>query len=1389
MSRLTHQSLGHPGGVGRLPLTPLQTALLAGQQIAPHADLYLEQWVMELGAGVDPPRWYSAWRRVWRRHPALRAGFGWNERGLPFQWLIAAESRLPFELLDLRDDPAAAEVRWEEALRGDRQLGFELSRPPCTRLLLAQLSEHDWRACWSVHHILVDGRSMTTVLREVFAIYDSELPTSPDCGNLTCPAVDDAFLRHLLRHPSAKEGATAAARDHWQRALAGTMPMGRFPCERSPTAQAPAATSTLTRMLAPELSNRLQAAATANAVTVNTLLQAAWGWALGLFSGSSDVVFGTLRAARPRDLPGAQDGVGLFARTEPVRVRGWNDETSVAAWLGSLRAQHVAASEHGWVGTAKIAAWLGMGGEHLLGSLLAFDHDRPDWQVARACGGDRGRRFSLRERADFSLILSAWAQEPMGLSLAHDAERYPRWAMEELLETVHQLLVELSGDPRRRLRDIPLVPMQRQRQRQVWNATAVGPLRHPWLHAGFETTASIAPQRLCLIDGESSWTYGDLEGAANRLAHRLVALGVGPEVRVALWLERSFRLPLAILATLKAGGAYIPMDRGAPPASVGEMLVLSSAQMLIVDDGLPAGLVPPAGCRLLVLAAEMDTLATLPPLRPAVAVQGQQLAYGIFTSGTTGQPKLVGIEHRSAANLVAHAAEELFEPADLARVPFIDNVAFDSCVSQLFVTWALGGTLLFHADLSTVFKASAEVAPTAIGTVPSVLMALLDEADMPATLRVVGLGGEAIPAQLLERLGRQPMLKVFNYYGPTETTVYSMVARVLGPTVAPLNPPEDRGSNLGHPIRNTEIHLLDGCGRPVPLGAPGEIHIAGLGVGRGYLDAPEPTAASFLSNPWHEDDAARLYRSGDLGFQLPDGSVEFLGRKDQQVKLRGRRLELGAIETALARHPALQDVIVLLREDQPGVKNLVAYIVGKPSNAAPAPAELRAFLEPVLGEALVPMAFVAIDSRPLTANGKLDRKALPAPSFAGDLEQRIPPSTELERQLHRLWAEVLSHREFGIADNFFMVGGHSLSAAQLVAAIASQLHHSMPVAAIFQAPTLREQVAWLTAQPHSASTSSLRAPLQRPDHSTANLVTLQPLGSLPPVFVVHGWGGTLGAFIDLARSLAPHRPVLGLQASAAGLADPELPSVRAMAADYADQILRRQPEGPIHLLGYSAGGWYAHAVAIELQKRGANLGLFAVLDTGVVAQVHRRLGLTLLWRHGLPRLKPEGSLRHHLLRPSAWKTLLRRQAGQLNSQLYRYLNWQYNRPGRRPQSDPFLALLKRDYRPERSSLAVDIFAPQQHLHELQRLWSFYASGGVRCHPLFNEHLDFYRPELAPSLAEAILAALERAEWEWLQQQDTQRPHSANRNGGATPAVQTLVGAEQQPTSQGSTGKG
>ena len=1316
----------------RLPLTPLQAAMLAAQQLAPASDRHLEQWVLQLPEPVDPQRWHLAWQQGWRRHPALRAGFGGNDGGTPYQWLGEAEADLPLTLHDLRDAGAGAQARWEELLAEDRALGMDLGRPPCSRLLLAQLGPHDWRACWTVHHILVDGRSMTALLREVFATYDGSAGTTTGPRDEPQEA-DEAFQNHLLALAAADDSALAAARNHWQQALAGSTPLGSFACERQsplpPPAQAAAQTETLERLLPPELSRRLHAAAAANAVTVNTLMQAAWGWALGLFSGCADGVFATLRAGRRRE----QRGVGLFVQVVPVRVRGWSGDDTVADWLQSLRARQVAAREHGWVGTAQIGAWLGMGGEPWLTALLAFERDRPEREIAAACGGERGRRFALRERSSFPLILSAWEREPMGLSLAYDAQRYPGWAMQELLDTVQHLLGELVGDPGRRLREIPLVPAQALRQRQAWQGREVAPPPRPLLQAGFEAMAGAEPERLCLVDGPVSWSYGDLETAANRLAHRLVALGVGPEMRVALWLEKSVRLPMAILAVLKAGGAYLPLDRAVPVASLARMLALSSARLLLVDTELPEGLVLPDGCRALALAAEAEALASGPSPRPAVALRGDHLAYGIFTSGTTGTPKLVGVEHRNAANLVAHAVEELLEPADLARVPFIDNVAFDSSVSQLFVTWAHGGSLLFHADLTTVFRGAAEVAPTAIGTVPSALLALLDDADLPATVRVVGLGGEAIPAPLLERLAQhRPPLKVLNYYGPTETTCYALVARVLGPEAPEASASGERGRNLGHPIRNTRLHLLEDGGRPVPLGAPGELHLAGLGVARGYLNAPAQTAAAFLPDP--SVAGGRLYRSGDLGFQAPDGSVQFLGRRDQQVKLRGQRIDLEAIESALTRHPALQDAVVVLQHDRPGLQRVVAYIVPTATAAAPSHRTLHAFLKAQLPPALIPTAFVAIPRRPLTANGKLDRRALPAPSFAGDMRQRVAPSTPLERQLHDLWAEVLGHSDFGITDEFFMVGGHSLSAAGLASAIASRLGKTMPVAALFQASSIQQQVDWLTAD--------------RPaKHRRSNLVALQPQGARPPLFVVHGWGGTLGAFLDLARALAPERPVLGLQAFEAGVAKPDLPGVRALAADYADQLLQHHPEGPIHLLGYSAGGWYAHAVAMELQARGANLGLFGVLDSGVGARVHRRLGAALLWRHGLRRLKPPGSLRRQLRQPCPWRPLLRRKLAHSHQLLYRYLHLRGPSLGRLRQEEPFLALLKRDYRPQPSALVADVFAPEQHLPELQQLWGFYARGGVRCHPLFSQHLDFYRPELAPSLAEAIAAALERAERE------------------------------------------
>ena len=1199
----------------RLPLTALQKSMLAANRLSPISDLNVEQWLQILPESLDPVRLRKAWQRVWERHPALRSGFAWDQDGVPYQWTSSSDTEFPVVEVDLSAEGDRQELCWEEQVARDRKSGFDLAHPPCTRLLIARLAEDNWRACWTVHHILVDGRSMGIVLKEVFSIYDGkDLPSD----------IDDAFHRHVCRMSSFDLSAESEARDFWRQSLSGATSMGRFPFERAGASPESTQTSTLTCLLPSDISSRLHEFAASIDVTVNTLVQGAWGQGLGLFSGATDIVFGTLRSGRPSDLPGAKEGVGLFVQSEPIRIQGWDTEITVSQWLQRLRSRSVAAREYGWVGTGQISAWLGQGGEApLIGSLLAFERNRPEDELEQTCGGDRGRRFALRERADFPLILSAWEREPMGLSLAFDETRYPVWAMEELLETVRHLLQELSRDPARQLREIPLLSAKRQQERQRWNDTDVASTSHrQLLHAGFEATATRDPARPCLRVDNRWLTYGDLEKAANQIAHYLIEAGIKPESRVALWLQKSIQLPAAILGVLKAGGAYIPIDRGAPVGSLERMLDASSADLLIVDNWLPPGLKIPANCRTLAIGMEWENLESFREESPVVDIRGDHLAYGIFTSGTTGIPKLVGVEHRSAANLVEFASDELFESADLARVPFIDNIAFDSSISQIFVTWALGGALIFPARGTEMSCTEVTIDPTSIGTVPSGLMALLDAGELPSSVRVVGLGGEAIPALLLERLGKlSHVRKVYNYYGPTETTVYSMVARVMGPGSPSRDPLCDRGRNLGYPIRNTRIYVLDQCGRPVPLGAPGEIFIGGIGVTRGYLGAPELTAERFRPDPWADESTARLYQTGDLGLRLPDGSVEFLGRRDHQVKLRGHRIELGAIEAELARHPALQDAIVIAREAAPGIQHLVAYLIPKSLETVPTQAELRAFLEPKLPEYMIPVAAVAIESRPISPSGKLDRNALPAVSFASE-QERIEPVTDLEEKLKRIWVEVLGHDDFGVTDNFFEIGGHSLATIRLVSRIEQTLDlaRQFPVSDLFQAPTIRALAAMMS---------------DGKDHSRLeSVVPLQPLGSGPPLFFLHGVTGGVTEHLRTAHLLAPTIPVYGVQVVESNGRLAPFTTVDEMTSHYVREIRMVQQNGPYFLAGFCVGGCLAFETARRLREEGAEIGAVFIEDAVPVGWLPFRV-----WAPYRARQMPEMIWRHssNLLRIPFWK--------------------------------------------------------------------------------------------------------------------------------------------------------
>jgi hypothetical protein len=676
-------------------------------------------------------------------------------------------------------------------------------------------------------------------------------------------------------------------------------------------------------------------------------------------------------------------------------------------------------------------------------------------------------------------------------------------------------------------------------------------------------------------------------------------------------------------------------------------------------------------------------------------------------------------------------------------------VAFDASTFEIWGPLLQGGTLVIAPprllSTSEIGGLLRRHRISCLWLTAGLFHAMVDDAlaDLARVTQVLA-GGDVLAPDAVERLLQAFPAdhQLINGYGPTENTTFTCCHR-LAAGERPVS-----AVPIGRPIAGTTVRVLDAAGLMCPIGVVGELFIGGMGLARGYWNDAERTAAAFVPDPYAEEPGALLYRSGDLVSWNPDGTLAFHGRRDGQIKLRGVRIEPGEIEAALATHPAVAQVAVVLRREDPANPVLVAYWVPARGEGAQVgdelaaaqerTAELREFLNERLPAALVPGAFVALATLPLTPNGKLDRRALPPPWSGGERPGSRAPAGDLERLLMELWQEVLGHAPFGVDDHFFQVGGHSLAAARLAAAVEAALGRSLPVAEVFRHPTIREQAGWLRGG--------------RPASAASHLVVLQPRGERPPLHVVHGWGGSLGAYIDLARALGPHRPVFGLQAHAGAQETATPEPVTVLADRYAEQILARHPGGPIHLLGYSAAGWYAFAVADALRQRGAPLGMLAVLDTHASARIHRRLGLVLLADTVLPRLGPQ--LRELALPPSGERRrrLLLRRSRSLNRTLYATLRLRLPGPERlaaalagRPfpeaAEDPFVDNLRQGYRPPRLPLAVDLFAPPAHHRQLQRLWGFYAQGGLRLHPLFRAHSDFFRPALMPALAQALEQAM------------------------------------------------
>ncbi|MEQ1514796.1 MAG: amino acid adenylation domain-containing protein, partial [Lysobacteraceae bacterium] len=709
-----------------------------------------------------------------------------------------------------------------------------------------------------------------------------------------------------------------------------------------------------------------------------------------------------------------------------------------------------------------------------------------------------------------------------------------------------------------------------------WNDTAQDYPRHACVHQLFEEQVRRTPEATALACGDQRVSYVELNARANRLAHHLLALGVKPDDRVAICVERSVEMVVGLLGILKAGGAYVPLDPAYPVDRLSYMLSDSAPVALLTQGALHERLSDLSTTSVAVVALDEDSVAAEAMHDPVVeGLTSRNLAYVIYTSGSTGQPKGVAIEHVNTGNLIAWAQAN-FAAEELGRTLFSTSINFDLAVFELFAPLSSGATVVLARDVLAVAPAT-EV--SLINTVPSAITSLIDAEQVPRSARIVNLAGEPLKRALTERIFASTQAgAVANLYGPTETTTYSTWVRM-----------DRSGGFLGHigrPIANTQVYILDTKRRPVPQGVIGEIHIGGDGVARGYLHRPELTAERFLDDPFSGEAGARMYKTGDLGRWLPDGNIEYLGRNDFQVKVRGFRIELGEIEAKLLGCEGIREAVVLAREDAVGEKRLVAYVtLATEQSAEHTPehtAQWRTQLLSQLPDYMVPGAFVVLEALPLTLNGKLDRKSLPAPDDTSYARRAYEaPQGDVEEALAAIWSELLRVERVGRNDNFFELGGHSLLAVRIMAKTKDGFGRLVPLAALFSAPTIREFAQLIS---------------DHDDRGSDIAVKIQPAGERLPIFAVPGAGGNVLSFRALSEALGPDQPFFGLQAVGLDGRTPPLETVEATATANVAAIRTIQPQGPYRLIGHSYGGVVAYEMARLLMEQGEDVADLVLLD-------------------------------------------------------------------------------------------------------------------------------------------------------------------------------------------------
>ena len=1318
-----------------LPMSFAQQGMWLLHQTLPDLAVYNVPVAFHLSGRVDRERVRRVLQVIVERHEVLRTALVLQGESLVQQIAAAKEFPLPWEEVDLQAvPPSQKQAALKARLLEEARRSFDLSQSPLWRVAWITLAEDEHVLGITFHHSIVDEWTLRLFFQEWERLYAAD-------GRLEVAGLPELPVQYADYAAWQRQRLTGKLleqqRSYWREQLQELPPPLELPTDMARPVRMSGRGAVHDFRVTSPVVTKLRELAREEGTTLFTVLLAAFQVWLHRYTGQTDVVVGTPVANRER--PEIQSLLGLFLNTLPIRVR-LDGSPSFRQVLRQVRESFLGAFSHAdlpFEQMVEMAVKERDAGYQPLCQVIfvLLEEGLPALKLDQA----EARSLPVATRTSKNdLMLSIQAMdETWNCRFEYATDLFTAETTARMGCHLTELLRSITGDPEKSISELNLMPAAERHQVLVeWNQTEREYPRDKCVHQLFEEQVECTPEAVAVVFEGQSLTYRELNLRANQLAHHLRTLGVGPDVLVGLCVERSLEMVVGLLGILKAGAAYWALEENLPEERLRFLIGDARPKVILTGRKTMGNL---AG---IATVATVEDLLASPPDQAVCAARSsrpEDPAYVSYTSGSTARPKGVVVPHRGVVRLVKGA--DYVSLTSEETLLHLSPLSFDASTFELWGALLNGGRVVLlppgQPSLGEIGETIRQYRVTTLWLTAGLFHLMVDEhVDYLKPLRQLLAGGDVLsPQHVLKARRALAGCRIINGYGPTENTTFTCCytvadERALIPSIP-----------IGRPIANTRVYVLDASLQPVPVGVLGELYAGGDGVACGYLNQPQLTTERFLPDPFNSRAGARLYRTGDQVRWQPDGNLEFLRRLDSQVKIRGFRVEMGEIETVLREAAGVSEALVSLREDATGEKQLVAYVVAS-GNREPDQAGLKAALKARLPDYMIPAHVEFLSALPLTPSGKVDRRALPKPTLtsAAGSGEAMPPRNLLELELIRLWRRLFQREDIGRQDNFFELGGHSLLAARLATEIDKLLRCKLPIAALFQSPTVESLTRRLTRENWAPPWSSL--------------VPLQPLGSQPPLFFVHGVGGDVYGFLELAKLLPSGQPSYGIQAVGLDGKSARHVTVEDMAAHYVKEIVSFQRDGPFYLAGYSMGGLTAFEMARQLHRLGQRVALLALLDSAPIGEIP-----WVLYGLSMSSYIPGRCLFHF----RHWWKLPRRE--RLNYFRRRWAALRYWMVRNRSNPPLVTAPLREDSEPPQVSGFYDYYhaiASAYRVHpypgsadvfvsdEINARWRWWywrylARGGVSFHRVPGTHSQLLQPGYLPPLAKALGTALHRAQ--------------------------------------------